>query len=130
MTATANRMIARTTSYRSRAPPYAMRKPVITSSKMSREPYRSASERRPGRKPASGGMNPPFPITGSTMMAAMGLSASVRSTAARSLNGAVNVSDASDSGTPGETLLRPAGATSDSESTVLVRPVGQEDGKG
>src|SRR5215211_3357447 len=58
------------TPYRSWAPPRAIRKPVITSSKTSNAPDASLSCRRPSRNPGAGGTTPTFPATGSTMMQA------------------------------------------------------------
>ena len=59
------------TPKRSWAPPQATRKPVMTSSKMSRAPYRVHRARQASRKPGSGGTTPMLPATGSTMSAAI-----------------------------------------------------------
>ena len=52
------------------APPYPRRNPVITSSKISREPYSSVIWRRNSKNPFSGSTTPMLAATGSTMMAA------------------------------------------------------------
>ena len=44
--------------------------PVMTSSAMSRMPWRSQISRTPGMKDGCGGMTPPAPMTGSMMNAA------------------------------------------------------------
>ena len=54
-------------SNRSCAPPRAIRKPVITSSKTSSAPEASQRSRSASRKPGAGGTTPMFPATGSTI---------------------------------------------------------------
>ena len=54
------------------------------------------------RKPASGGMNPELPTSGSTMIAASGVSRAMARTVSESFNGVTRVSYATASGTPGE----------------------------
>ena len=49
------------------APPRAIRKPVMTSSKINRAPTRSHSARRPARNPPTGATNPMLAATGSTI---------------------------------------------------------------
>ncbi len=75
----------------------------MTSSKMSRAPWRVQSARRPARKPGRGATTPMFPATGSTKTAATLSRAAWKqaSTLARSLNSAINVSRAVPSVTPG-----------------------------
>ena len=92
---------ARTPKY-SWAPPGARRKPVITSSKISRAPCLSHRARRPSRKPGAGPTTPMLAATGSTITAATwpGFCSSRASTLAKSLNWAVRVSLAAPTGTP------------------------------
>src|SRR2546426_1185921 len=54
-------------AYNSCAPPKAMRKPVMTSSKMSTHLSRSVIVRRASRYPRAGGTQPMLPTTGSTI---------------------------------------------------------------
>ncbi len=53
------------------APPFARRKPVITSSKMRSAPCASQRRRSPSWKPGSGRIRPALPGIGSTMIAAI-----------------------------------------------------------
>ena len=90
------------TPYRAWAPPWATRKPVITSSKTRRAPCAAVTSRRPSRKPGAGGMTPTFAATGSTMTAAIrpGWASNVAATASTSLYGTTTVSAATASVTP------------------------------
>ena len=85
------------------APPLARRNPVITSSKIRRIPLAVHNWRKPSRKPLFGGMQPMFPATGSTMMAAISfLLASIKAeTLSKSLYLASKVSLAVPAVTPG-----------------------------
>ena len=72
---------------RSCAPPGAKRKPVITSSKISRLSCFEVISFNPSKKPDCGGIQPIFPATGSMIMAAisLGYCEKISSTLARSL---------------------------------------------
>src|SRR5699024_2178912 len=82
---------------------YPTRKPVITSSKISNEPYDCVLSRKDCRKFPSGGTTPIFPETGSTITAAISFpyNSNAFSTLAVSLYGTVTVFFAIPSGTPG-----------------------------
>ncbi len=84
------------------APPGPIRKPVMTSSKMSSAPSCRVISRRCSRKPGSGAMTPAFATTGSTTTAAIcpACSANASVTAVASLNGSTIVSAATGAGTP------------------------------
>ncbi len=89
---------------RSCAPPFASRQPVITSSKIESAPAPLQSETIASRKPGSGGTQPMFPTTGSTMTQAISWPcfANAARSAGSSLNGSVSVVRAVPSGTPAE----------------------------
>src|SRR2546423_197118 len=91
--------------YRCCAPPRATRKPVITSSKMSRAPAARVSSRSVSRNPALGSSTPMLPTTGSTIAHAVSRPEGERKnprTASTSLKGSTLVSFATAAGTPGE----------------------------
>ena len=86
----------------SAAPPYATRNPVMTSSKIRSDPFRSHKSRNPSKKPFFGGTTPIFAAIGSTITQATapGLAWNRFSTLCRSLYCATNVFCAYDDGTP------------------------------
>mmetsp|Transcript_2107 Transcript_2107/g.3451 ORF Transcript_2107/g.3451 Transcript_2107/m.3451 type:complete len:241 (+) Transcript_2107:416-1138(+) len=86
------------------APPYEMRKPVMTSSNTSKAPYLSQSSRRPIKKSFSGTIKPELPTTPSRITPATAPSfASKRAlTDSRSLYVATNVVAEAPLVTPGE----------------------------
>ena len=88
---------------RSCAPPKAIRNPVMISSKIRMIPRFSVSSRMVSRKPATGGIMPMLPATGSTITQAMSSPRSdkVLRTASISLYGRLIVSFARSAGTPG-----------------------------
>ena len=86
------------------APPYEMRKPVITSSKTSSAPLSSQSWRSPVRKALSGTMKPELPTTPSRMTPAISPLFAWKSalTVSRSLYVATSVDCDAPTVTPGE----------------------------
>mmetsp|Transcript_3612 Transcript_3612/g.8103 ORF Transcript_3612/g.8103 Transcript_3612/m.8103 type:complete len:244 (-) Transcript_3612:565-1296(-) len=86
------------------APPYEMRKPVITSSKTRSAPSLVVSSRRPSRKAWSGTMKPELPTTGSRMTPQISslLASKSALTLSRSLYLATSVLSAAPLVTPGE----------------------------
>ncbi len=84
------------------APPFARRKPVITSSNTRRDLYCFVISLRPSRNPGTGGTTPIFAATGSTITAAILLPYFLKRlfTDRMSLYSATNVLSVQPSGTP------------------------------
>mmetsp|Transcript_13061 Transcript_13061/g.29669 ORF Transcript_13061/g.29669 Transcript_13061/m.29669 type:complete len:244 (+) Transcript_13061:280-1011(+) len=104
------------------APPYEMRKPVITSSKTSTAPSFLVSSRSPTRNSLSGTMKPELPTTGSRMTPAISSLFASKSalTDSRSLYLATSVLSAAPLVTPGESgrpsVITPEPAATRNES--------------
>ena len=103
------------TPYAPCAPCGPTRKPVITSSIISRLPAASQRARTPSRKPGCGGTQLMLPATGSMMTAATpspaaAAAAKTASTESKSLKRAVSVSRATAAGTPSESGTPPVSA--------------------